>query len=164
LVAVCVVWVRSLGHFEMITLRDERLTSGRELRSSYAGFSWFSNTLRLEVISLTHKPTTVGSRTADPPGLRWDFVGEDETLTMNGYPAGFEVGGYPYSFPRGRRYVLAVRPWLPAAVTGVLPGVWAWRFARARRARRRGLCPVCGYDLRATPDRCPECGLVSAAG
>jgi hypothetical protein len=46
-----------------------------------------------------------------------------------------------------------------SALTSIAPLVWIWRH-RPRRHRPAGTCPACGYDLRATPDRCPECGAI----
>jgi hypothetical protein len=50
----------------------------------------------------------------------------------------------------------------PAWALALLPLALALLLHRRHRARLRreeaNLCRVCGYDLRATPDRCPECG------
>ena len=49
--------------------------------------------------------------------------------------------------------------WPVAAVLAVLPSTRLLSHARRRRRPiRAGLCPACDYDLRATPNRCPECG------
>lgn len=48
--------------------------------------------------------------------------------------------------------------WFPVAILAPYPPAALWRRLRTRRRRRLGLCLKCGYDLRATPERCPECG------
>jgi hypothetical protein len=61
---------------------------------------------------------------------------------------------------RGRSQRLPL--WLPVLVFGVLPARRVLRRRRDRNRRRAGHCPACGYDLRATPGRCPECDTVPA--
>jgi hypothetical protein len=60
---------------------------------------------------------------------------------------------------------VVVPHWALAMFFSVTPGLWLWSHRRRRRVQARaaeGLCQRCGYDLRATPGRCPECGRTPA--
>jgi hypothetical protein len=61
--------------------------------------------------------------------------------------------------PEGR--VVVFPYWFVLALATPLPMRWLPSRFRSRRRRRlaaAGRCTTCGYDLRSTPDRCPECG------
>jgi hypothetical protein len=77
----------------------------------------------------------------------------------------------PTTLPKGMVWVgvsnvtvhLQFPYWQLGIVFGILPVCWLINTVRVYGHRKRdvaGLCLICGYDLRATPERCPECGTV----
>lgn len=71
----------------------------------------------------------------------------------------------PYGAPRmtPAPKPLSIPPYGTLALLFSLPPLlWCVNFVLKRRTIRTGCCIVCGYDLRATPERCPECGSVPA--
>jgi hypothetical protein len=74
---------------------------------------------------------------------------------------GFNAAGFQYAGlrgPNGSLYNISVPHWFPAALFMLAPVTWVITERRRRHRPRRGRCTRCGYDLRATPGRCPECG------
>jgi hypothetical protein len=55
-------------------------------------------------------------------------------------------------------YQVRIPSWFPCLLTAIPPALWLRRTHRKYKRAKSGLCPTCGYDLRASQDRCPECG------
>jgi len=107
---------------------------------------------------------------SDVPGL---YVGRTSDVKFNsrdgpGFlgPMGFSYGGFTYMGGISSslsdetpvidsRDVLVLPSWFVALILVVLAIVFHRPF---RRIHPPGLCQVCGYDLRASKERCPECG------
>jgi hypothetical protein len=93
-------------------------------------------------------------RAATPPPI---YVG-NSWLNRRGFTASYSSDDRFYS---SWSATLAAPLWFIALLTSAIPARWLYLRRRAR-VYGAGFCNRCGYDLRATPDRCPECGTIAA--
>jgi hypothetical protein len=88
-------------------------------------------------------------------GARGLHLMTDRSIWAAGYP--FHLLGFGASNVNGMG-CLTVPYWFLLILTLILPALMLC--SRHRRPKSQsGRCPNCGYDLRATPNRCPECGI-----
>jgi hypothetical protein len=146
-VAVCLMWVRNLWVSDLFEVRLKRQC-------------W----QLLSERSIVH--VSRSSRGYDDAlGVAWSS--ERDGFHGPPLPRRWGYGSFRYGDHRGE--VLVREWWMPhwalAMVTGAWPGMLAVRWCRRRHLAhaRAGRCRSCGYDLRATPGRCPECGIVPGA-
>lgn len=129
------------------------------------------------VIIITDWPEVVRDITTNPPPrFKWatynqpvpqpyPFMNPAPPETSFGRRFGFEYSsrpsGTPTKYGAGWNTSITLPFWFINAVLGLVVTAAGLRVARLFRASKAGKCPACGYDLRATPDQCPECGLLA---
>ena len=109
---------------------------------------------------------------AGEPRRNWQLVRGSETASFNfiwdtSGGEQFSHGREEFLSPRGRTVLecWTTPYWLWAVLTFILPAAMVIR-RRAHPHDDPQRCRRCGYDLRASADRCPECGtpIITDAG
>lgn len=159
LVAAAALWVRSYWR------NDYYKTAARQTCVfTQPGALWFT---------FADRPYRTRPGYASEPATS-AFDRQNRTWALDGRPSTNGYAGYSYRglgfacfwftqtsyAPPCRFTYVGVPMWAVVIVTAVAPALWLRRRQRRRAAARlAGCCAHCGYDLRATPDRCPECGV-----
>jgi hypothetical protein len=181
-VATCALWVRSCWVADALY----RTANKNPPAAGYDEYRLWSSAglLVWQWDDVSPSPDDFGPR-PNPADLEmpWNYVGPQPAVAIyegedrwHGLRAGYFTGhplrtGFstvPLDPPENvwvtNRSAWAAH-WMVAAATAILPlvvGCRRWRATRRAARLRAGICPACGYDLRASPDRCPECGTVVA--
>ena len=150
-VGVCGLWVRSyLPAFVWITSVQGRLIvigidtfppDADRIRTQEGDLRWLARDIEA---GATSSSSVLGVKSCSGLVSNRDSGSYYDFTVATGYPY------WSISIP----LLYCLLPCVP------LPVIYAALGLRRRRRILRGLCPVCGYDLRATPGRCPECGAV----
>ncbi len=101
----------------------------------------------------------MGYSPADPHAANWQALGF-RYLHTNGW---VPIAQLSWNYPTARSTAVFIPHWAIAATFAFLPATAMFAALRRRHRAHRGLCQFCGYDLRASEDRCPECGASKSA-
>jgi hypothetical protein len=153
---LCVLWVRSYFRVERINFTVDE--NGMRQTTSLLVTRGF--------IIVQH--VRQGRLTAWPPeGFEFEKLGSPRPPSAfrdDRPPRQFGWAGFDLRYYRGEAYwgrsslYVTVPIWFGAACAGSLPTFRTIHSLRRRYRQVSGRCLKCGYDLRASPERCPECG------
>lgn len=163
-----VLWVRS--HYRVDVVTREAFQKARDRNGYPTAYAMSENgAIAVDVV----RDSSIASRL---PYSRWTGGSEPvERLpgnlvgsplgSLNGGVHGVHLGRYGFRYdksgggvPFWDEYKVVMPYWALVMSTLLLPGLWTWRrIVRGQRVPKNH-CQSCGYDLRASAERCPECG------
>lgn len=171
--AMAISWVRSVSAFDEWDLLLSSQSGDVTFISIETGRGRLCLDTGLVAYSILRKRSPARTDDTQPEFRHFSF----EPLYPSGmdlnHPGirGFSAKGFEFSFFRSDsmvrfEYRLIAPMWAWMLLWAFLPAICGTLYKRRRsveKRKRKGLCPSCGYDLRPTPDRCPECGITVSA-
>ena len=161
------IWALSYTEYKACGLASRgRSHLTGDWRYTFEGYASHKGRLTFGSISESNSKATAS--------VVWDFTNEPKLGNNSGpllYP---EYSGEHWGFGLYRPnataqfsgifhtgWAITVPCWFATLVTVPLAALGLRRIVtRLKRRRIDGICFNCGYDLRATPQRCPECGTI----
>ena len=178
-IVAAALWIRSFARIEPFVAREGKFrqigAAGARQRS--IAVAWTRGEIHLRI---THSDWTLSSDADTESFCRnssvsWWFAGrfsfQDPFVTRRrGQPLheslGFAFRKTPLKMGSAiETYNDVYLPaWLPVVMFLPWPLIRVAKFIRRQRRARAGRCVAWGYDLRASPSPCPECGAAPANG